>query len=64
MEDDELIAKAREMVNELCQTGGRSWTMRVPVDLERDHDMVFTRLINRFEALAKALGETGERGDI
>lgn len=57
MEDDELIAKAREMVNEPCQTGGRSWTMRVPVDLERDHDMVFTRLINRFEELAQAKEE-------
>lgn len=51
-EDKDLIEKARNMVNELCQTGGRSWTMRVPVDLEKDHDMVFTRLINRFEILA------------
>jgi transposase len=56
--DTSLIKTARNMVNELCDSGGRSWTMRVPVDLERDHDMIFTRLINRFETLVRELEAT------
>lgn len=52
LDDLQLIEKAKLMVNDLAQTGGRSWTMRVPVDFDRDHDMIFSEVINRFEKLA------------
>lgn len=50
--DQQLIDLANSMVNDLAQTGGRAWTMRVPVDFDRDHDMIFSELISRFEKLS------------
>ena len=52
--DSELIQLSRGMLSELAKTGGRSWTMRVPVDFNRDHDMILCELISRFEMLTQA----------
>lgn len=45
----ELIEKASEELSKLCKTGGKSFTMRVPVN-ENDTDMIFSELIRRFKA--------------
>jgi hypothetical protein len=50
LSDTELIAKCGEWVSKLCRSGGRAWTLRVPVDFTRDPDVLFTELIKRFEA--------------
>lgn len=48
LSDKELIEKANEWVSSLAKTGGRSWTLRVPVDFNNDPDMIFSELSNRF----------------
>jgi len=48
IEDLELIKKSKEVVNKLCKTGGKSFTMSVPVKLE-DSDVILSELIKRFE---------------
>jgi hypothetical protein len=45
--NEELIAKAQELVNELAKTGGRSWHLRIPVNFNRDPDMIFLELTKR-----------------
>jgi hypothetical protein len=50
LNNQQLIDIAKVMVSKLCSTGGRSWTMRVPVDFDRDDDMILSELISRFEA--------------
>ena len=47
--DSELIAKAHEWISNLCQTGGKAWCLRVPVDVNHDPDMIFSELCNRLE---------------
>lgn len=52
--DEALIDKCYQWISDLCKTGGRAWTLRVPVDMERDPDILFTELISRYKcALAK-----------
>ncbi len=48
MTNDQLIKKAWEWVKSLCDTGGRSWTLRIPAH-DEDPDLVFTELCTRLE---------------
>jgi hypothetical protein len=50
MSNEELISLAKEEVNKLCKTGGKSITMCVPPTV-KDTDMIICELIKRFEAL-------------
>lgn len=45
----ELLEKATDELSKLCKTGGKSFTMRVPV-CEHDTDIIFSELIRRFKA--------------
>ena len=56
LSDSELVAKCSEWVSELCRSGGRAWTLHVPVDFTRDPDVLFSELIRRFEAMRKRVG--------
>ena len=49
LNDEQLINKSFELVKKLCDTGGKSWTLRVPVDFNSDPDMVFVELGNRLK---------------
>ena len=49
MSDEELIKIATEELRKLCHTGGRSFHMRVPIEIT-DTDMIFSQLIVRFKA--------------
>ena len=49
LNDEQLINKSFELVNKLCDTGGKSWNLRVPVDFNNDPDMVFVELGNRLK---------------
>lgn len=51
--DEQLIETTRNMISDLAESGGRAWTMRVPVDFNRDHDMVLLEVVARFEACVK-----------
>lgn len=48
MTNDELINLCKSEISKLCQTGGRSFTMRVPVNV-KDTDMLFCELIRRYK---------------
>ena len=56
LSDSELVEKCRTWISELCRSGGRAWTLRVPVDMSRDPDILFSELIRRFEAMRKRVG--------
>ena len=51
LSNDELVTAVQEWVSKLCDTGGRAWTLRVPVDFDRDPDILITELCQRFAAL-------------
>ena len=46
--DEELVAKIFKTVSKLCETGGKSWTLKVPVDFNEDPDMLIIELCHRF----------------
>lgn len=54
MTNNELIELALEELKRLCDTGGQSFTMRVPANV-KDTDMIFSELINRFKELSSYL---------
>lgn len=47
--DEELINKVKEWISKLCRTGGRAWSLRVPVDPNYDPDILIIELCNRLE---------------
>lgn len=47
----ELLAAVETWVSKLCDTGGRAWTLSVPVNFNRDPDMLITGLRKRYAAL-------------
>lgn len=47
LNNEELIAKAHELVHQLAKTGGKSWSLSVPVDFNKDPDMIFLELCRR-----------------
>ncbi len=53
LSDDYLIERCKEWIGKLCQTGGRAWSLSVPVDFKRDPDVLFGELIKRFQSLNK-----------
>lgn len=50
LSDKELSEKCRTLISALCQTGGKAWSMRVPVDFNNDSDMLLSELVRRFES--------------
>lgn len=45
--NEQLITKAHQLIKELCESGGRSWTLRIPADPEKDPDIIFSELCSR-----------------
>lgn len=62
--NEQLIAKAKQWVKELCESGGRKWSLRVPVDLNHDPDVIFIELCNRLEEYAQQSQPSGMRWGI
>lgn len=53
LNDKELLEKVSEWVSSLSKTGGKSWSLHVPVDFNNDPDMVISELCQRYsEALS------------
>jgi hypothetical protein len=57
LSDQELSEKCEEWISRLCNSGGREWTLRVPVDFDRDPDMLFSELNKRFKRLNDTIGD-------
>jgi hypothetical protein len=51
--DQELAARADQWIDELIASGGKSFTMQVPAPPNKDTDLIFAELNNRFKALLK-----------
>lgn len=51
LSNEELVQKVHEWVDKMCRTGGRAWSLEVPVNFNRDPDVLITTLCQRFEAL-------------
>lgn len=49
--DAELHDAVQKWVLKLCDTGGRAWTLSVPVNFDSDPDMIITELCDRHAAL-------------
>lgn len=49
--NEELIKKCDEWVTKLCESGGRVWSLRVPVDTNNDPDVLFSELSMRFQKI-------------
>ena len=62
LSNEELIKKVRMWVDELCRTGGKGWTLQVPVNMERDPDILINELCCRFEELQPMNGPGEEDG--
>lgn len=48
LSDKELLEKVAEWVSSLAKTGGKSWSLRVPVDFNNDPDMLISELCQRY----------------
>lgn len=46
--DEELIQKAREWLDKLINSGGREWSLPVPANPNKDVDLIFSEVIERF----------------
>jgi hypothetical protein len=49
--DAELIEKANELIQELIDTGGKSWALNIPARPNADPDLIFMELNTRFKKL-------------
>ena len=47
LSDSELIDRSNEWVSKLAKSGGKAWTLRIPVDFNYDPDMLFVELGKR-----------------
>jgi hypothetical protein len=48
--DKELWEKVLTWVKKLAETGGRAWSLRVPIDFDTDPDMLICELVKRFQS--------------
>jgi hypothetical protein len=61
LSDKELIDKCEKLIINLCESGGRSWSLTIPPDFNKDPDMLFMELITRFKKLKNEMNEETER---
>lgn len=54
--NEQLIAKAKQWIKDLCESGGHKWCLRVPADHNHDPDLIFSELCNRLEEYAHQSG--------
>jgi len=51
LSNQELISRCDDWVSRLAKSGGREWNLNIPVDFNKDPDMLFNELGRRFKAL-------------
>lgn len=52
--NEELAEKCETLISALCKNPG-AWTMRVPVDVNNDSDVILSELVNRFKGVSAYL---------
>ncbi len=50
LSNEDLLLQCEQWVHKLAKSGGKDWCLQVPVNFNRDPDMLFMELINRFKA--------------
>lgn len=63
--NEELIAICEKWIHKLAESGGKDWCLSVPVNFNKDPDMLFTELAERLKAatqLPSAPSVEGEMG--
>jgi hypothetical protein len=64
LSDKELIERSQEWVSKLAKSGGKAWILQVPVNFNRDPDMLFIELCKRLEAaIERAKAIAGDAWD-
>ena len=51
--DQELINKIDSINGALCKSGGKSWCLSVPPDVNNDPDLLIAEMVKRFERMVK-----------
>ncbi len=51
LSNEQLINACRKWISNLCKTKGKCWCLSIPVDHNRDPDMLFNELIDRFKKI-------------
>ena len=54
--DRELISKIDSINGALCKSGGKSWRLSVPPDVDNDPDLLIAEMTKRFERLVSGGG--------
>ena len=49
--NEQLIEKVQSIVRDLAMSGGKSWSLQVPVNFDKDPDVLISELCNRFKRL-------------
>ena len=64
LNDEDLLERAWTELSALCGSEGRpkKWTMTIPVDADRDSDILFGEVLGRYAKLKKALTLIGDIG--
>lgn len=52
LSDEDLVKKCAEWVDKLCKSGGSSWSLSVPVNFEKDPDILLSELIKRYSNMS------------
>jgi hypothetical protein len=61
--NSELVNKCNSLIRELSQSGGASWTLQIPVNFEKDPDVLFCEMGNRLLHLEAALKKIASQPD-
>lgn len=54
LSDEELARACEKELSDMCKTSGKSFTMRIPAQLNKDTDFLFSALIERFKKKIKS----------
>lgn len=62
LSDHELINKCEWWVHKLSESHGKAWTLRIPVDMNYDPDMLFLEMANRLKIYSPHIDENIDDG--
>lgn len=54
LSNEDLLQQCEEWVHKLAKSGGKDWCLQVPVNFNKDPDMLFMELIIRFKRSRRA----------
>lgn len=61
LSDSDIVQVVDKWVDKVCKSGGRGWSLRVPVDFNHDPYVLITDLTKRFTAQAMKIEELEEQ---